>query len=377
MEAPPSRRLEGLSGSYMALLRVGFLTGSDSWLQKQKLTAKYLKMRLEGVVYPDVFALPDFIGARCEFLCDGDPIVDSKYDLLMSELNGSDRQLEYLNSVVAGQRVPVAVIPGPPEIIARGLTQHRLNLVCQILSGAEYVWAYSETIRDFCDGLVDGCKAQVIPWPFDTATAVRIGATARPKTSGKIQILLNAPLRFHANTHNYPFLLKSALLRVWNDLPMDVRQRVTFHSFIYHPDDEASFHNTGFSEGLPIVLERNKSYSRFIRFIAECDAVVNVLYGNVLGRITFLAGALDRPGVFGDTSEINRKLYPTATVPLLSPGRLEKALRDLFSSLIQNTPDCRFLPCHAAVREVGDFPMNASRFRSIIEDAQETYVPGG
>ena len=129
-------------------------------------------MRLEGVVYPDVFALPNFLDASCEFLCDGDSIVDSKYDLLMSELNGSDRQLEYLNSVVASQRVPVAVIPGPPEIMARELTQHRLNFVCQILSGAEYVWAYSETIRDFCNGLVDGCKA-----PSDSM-AVRYGGNS-------------------------------------------------------------------------------------------------------------------------------------------------------------------------------------------------------
>jgi len=38
-------------------LRIAFVSGHSRWLRKQRLVAKYLKMRLEGLVYPDVYCL--------------------------------------------------------------------------------------------------------------------------------------------------------------------------------------------------------------------------------------------------------------------------------------------------------------------------------
>jgi hypothetical protein len=347
-------------------LRIAFVTGTEAWLQKKKLAAKYMRMRFEGLCYPDVFGLPYLLGNGCDFFCDGERVPNGKYDLLMSELNASEGQLRYLHSLVMKQDPPVAVIPGPPEIVSRELSHSRLLLVREILSQASYVWSYSETVRDFCDGLIGRQKAQVIPWPFDAAATARIGARAQKKKD-RFRVLLNAPLRFCANTQNFPFILKAALLNVWGELPFDFRERVTFHSFVYNSEDEALFRETGFAQDLPIILESRRQYRSFVRFIGECDAVINLLYGNVLGRITFLAGALGKPGIFSDSSEINRQIYPGATIPLLSSG-LREMMRSLLCGIFEGCVDRRFLPSMTAVAELGDFQANSLKLQGLVKE---------
>ena len=52
----------------------------------------------------------------------------------------------------------MAVIPGPPAILSRELTDAKLRRVKRILCGARHVWAYSPELKTFCDGLI-GCGA--------------------------------------------------------------------------------------------------------------------------------------------------------------------------------------------------------------------------
>ncbi len=348
-------------------MRIAFATGTDGWFQKEKLVAKYLKMRLEGVIYPDVFALPYLLGGTCDFLNDGQSIPAGKYDLVMSELNGSQSQLQYLLSLVTKRVPPVAVIHGPPEILSRELTHNKLLLVRRILSEAAYVWAYSETVREFCDGLIGRPKARVIPWPFDTVATIRIAAKRWLRPSDTCRVLLNAPLRFCFNTQNFPFVLKAALLNVWDELPQEFRKRVTFHSFVYNQDVE-QFHATGFAEGLPIRLEPKKQYCSFVRFVGGCDAVINILFGNVLGRITFLAAALGKPGIFSGECELNRALYPGTTISLLNSKLLTQMLRALLSGLASGAVDTCFLPSAEAVARIGDFEANSRELQQMVKE---------
>ena len=53
LPASPSKEFDGLS----AALRIAFVSGHSRWWRKQRLVAKYFKMRLEGVIYPDVYCL--------------------------------------------------------------------------------------------------------------------------------------------------------------------------------------------------------------------------------------------------------------------------------------------------------------------------------
>jgi len=347
-------------------LKIAFVTGSDAWLHKKKLAAKYTKMRLEGLVYPDVFALPYLLGSGCDFFCDGEQIPPGRYDLVMSELNASDNQLQNLHSLVMSQIAPVVVIPGPPEILCRELSNRKLLLVRRILSESSYVWAYSETIRDFCDGLIGHRKAQVVPWPFDKAATVKLG-TSVSKNNDRFHVLLSVPLRFCSNTQNFPFFLKAALLNAWTELPLNIKERVTFHTFVYTAEDEARFRDTGFSEDLPIVLESKRQLPSFVRFVAGCDAVINLLYGNVLGRTTFVAGALGKPGIFSDSSEMNRRIYPEGTVPLLGFG-LHDMVRSLLSGIFQGCVAQRFLPSASAVEELGDLRVNSLKLRALLRE---------
>ena len=148
-------------------LRIAFVSGQSRWWRKQRLAAKYLKMRLEGVLYPDVFCLALMLSDKFDFLLEDEKVPAGKYDLILAELPGSDSQLLYLESLVDAGDPPVAVIPGPPAILSRGLTDAKLRLVKRILGGARFVWAYSPELKTFCDGLIGRERAEVIPWPYD------------------------------------------------------------------------------------------------------------------------------------------------------------------------------------------------------------------
>ena len=350
----------------MGGLRIGFVTGIDSMWRHNLLVAKYKLLHLRGVRPPDVYSLPYFLAPSYTLLRDGEPIDPAIFDLIFSELNGSDAQLEHLDNLVARQSPPVAVIPGPPEILMSVLSHKKLLLVGRILRRAHYVFAYSRSIADFYNGLIGEDRVRVIPWPFDYE-AVRKSAHSRPpKANHRWKIILNVPLRFGGKVQNYPFALKAILLDVLADFPEAQLQTLSFHSFVYNKEDSAAFHSSGFGEGLPLILERKRSFASFVQFVSECDAVINLTAANILGRVSFIAAALDKPAILSGNADINLRLYPKAVVRLLDTQQMRIAIGDLLTSLLQGSTANRFLPDHEATRAIGDFSANARSFESML-----------
>ena len=74
------------------------------------------------------------------------------------------------------------------------------------------------------------------------------------------------------------------------------------------------------------MLEGKRGYRSFLRFLGECDGVINLTAGNILGRITFLTAALGRPGIFSDNSQLNAQLYPGSTVAMFDTCLLYTSL---------------------------------------------------
>jgi hypothetical protein len=351
-------------------MRIAFVSGHSQWWRKQRLVAKYLKMRLEGVVYPDVYCLALMLSDKFDFLLEDEKVPAGKCDLIFAELQSSDSQLCYLESLIEAGEPPVAVIPGPPAILSRDLTDAKLRRVKRILCGARYVWAYSPELKMFCDGLIGHERATIIPWPYDLAATQKLGRDS-VRGSGRHKILVQAPMSFHDIVQNHPFVLKGVLLDVWQELPSALREKLTFHTFVYNSSDLEKYKSSEFANGLPFVLERRRAYRSFVRFLGECDGVINLTSGSILGRITFLAAALGRPGIFSDNSLLNARLYPGSGVAMFDTVRLRELvgamLRGLANGgLSSGTIDSRLLPSPSAAAEIGDFQANQVRLREIV-----------
>jgi hypothetical protein len=346
-------------------LRIAFVSGHSQWWRKQRLVTKYLRMRLEGVIYPDVYCLALMLAEKFDFLLEGEKAPKGKYDLILAELQASEPQLRYLESLVESGEPPVAVIPGPPAILSRELTDAKLRRVQHILAGARYVWAYAPELKTFCDGLIGRDRASLIPWPYDLAATQKLGASAH-REPGQRRILVQAPMSFHDIVQNHPFVLKGVLLDLWQELPDLLRQQLTFHTFIYNDEDRARYHSSGFAEGLPFVLRRKLGYRAFVRFLGGCDGVINLTAGSILGRITFLSAALGRPGIFSDNSQLNTQLYPGSCVAMFDTVRLRELLRAMLAGVATGNADPRLRPSSAAAAEAGNFAANQARLRQLL-----------
>ena len=112
---------------------------------------------------------------KFDFLVEDERVAAGQYDLILAELQASEPQLRYLESLVDAGSPPVAVIPGPPAILSRDLTDAKLRRVQRILREARYVWAYSPELEKFCDGLI-GARAR-----SGDSVAVRSGRDAAPR----------------------------------------------------------------------------------------------------------------------------------------------------------------------------------------------------
>lgn len=350
-------------------LRIAFLSHQRRWWRKQRLAAKYLKMRLEGLIYPDVYCLALMLAGHFDFLLEDEKVPAGKYDLILSELGASESQLRYVESLVVAGDPPVAVIPGPPAILSRELTDAKLRMVKRILGRARHVWAYSPELKTFCDGMIGQERAVVIPWPYDLAATQKLGHSRVRESvcgSGRHRILVQAPMSFHDIVQNHPFVLKSVLLDVWQELPGALRERITFHTFTYNSADLERYESSSFAEGLPFVLEGKRGYRSFVRFVGECDGVINLTAGSILGRITFLAAALGRPGIFSDNSPLNARLYPGSTVTMFDTVRLRELVRAMLRGLVEAETDERLLPSALAAAEIGDLAANQTRLREIV-----------
>jgi hypothetical protein len=357
-------------------LRIAFVSQQSQWWRKQRLAAKYLKMRLEGVIYPDVYCLALMLSDKFDFLLEDEKVPAGKYDLIMAELGASESQLRYLESLVDAGNPPVAVIPGPPAILSRELTDAKLQLVRNILLRARHVWAYSAELKTFCDGLIGHSRAVVIPWPYDLATTQKLGlatdSTREFVVDGRdagrsiYKILVQAPMSLHDIVQNHPFVLKSVLLDIWQELPIALREKITFHTFIYNSTDVEKYKASEFAKGLPFILERKRGYRSFLRFLGECDGVINLTSGSILGRITFLAAALGRPGIFSDNSLLNYRLYPGSLVAMFDTVLLRELAGAMLCGLAEGDIDARLLPSASAAAEIGDFRANQARLREIV-----------
>ena len=345
----------------MSGLRIGFVTGQRAWWRRQRLNAKYVKMRLEGVIYPDVYCLALMLADKFDFVGEEERVGRGKYDLMLAELQGSDSQLRYLETLVEAGDPPVAVIPGPPAILSRDLTDEKLGRVKRILSGARHVWAYAPELKTFCDGLIGRERAVVIPWPYDFEATRKLGGAALP---GQHKILVQVPMCFGDIVVNHPFVVKGVLADVFGELPASVRERITFHTFVYNDTDREKYGATRFAEGLPFVLEGKRGYRAFVRLLGECDGVINLTAGSILGRVTFLAAARGRPGIFSDNSSLNLRLYPNSCVTIFDTVRLRELVREMMGGL-ENGCETRLLPAQEAAREVGDFGRNREKLREI------------
>jgi hypothetical protein len=349
-----------------AALRIAFVSHQNRWWRKQRLAAKYLKMRLEGVMYPDVYCLALMLSDNFDFLLEDEKVPVGKYDLIVAELGASESQLRYLESLVGAGNPPVAVIPGPPAILSRDLTDAKMRRVKNILSGAHYVWAYSPELKIFSDGIIGQSRTVVIPWPYDFAATRKLASESR-RDAGRHKILVQAPMSFHDVVQNHPFVLKSVLLDIWQELTGSLRDKISFHTFIYNSTDLERYESSEFAKGLPFVLEGKRSYRSFVRFLAESDGVINLTAGSILGRITFLAAALEHPGIFSDNSLLNSKLYPGSCVAMFDTVRFRELAGAMLRGLSNGSVDPRLLPSTSAAAEVGDFAANRMRLREIFE----------
>jgi hypothetical protein len=86
----------------------------------------------------------------------------------------------------------------------------------------------------------------------------------------------------------------------------------------------------------------------------------------VLGRIAFLAAALDKPGIFTGNVELHRRLYPGSLVKSHCNETLPVLVKKLLQGLAERGPLEEFRPDGAAAQEIGDFAANASRLRQIL-----------
>jgi len=351
-------------------IRIAFVSNQRQWWRKQRLAAKYLQMRLAGVIYPDVYCLALMLSDKFDFLLEDEKVSAGKYDFVFAEMGASESQMGYLESLVDAGDPPVVVIPGPPAILSRELTDAKLRRVKHILCAAHQVWAYSPELKTFCDGLSGRPRATVIPWPYDLAATRRLGQRSG-RDSGMHKILVQAPMSFHDIVQNHPFVLKGVLLDVWQELPSTLREKITFHTFTYNVIDAERYKSLEFAKGLPFVLEGKRGYRSFLRFLGECDGVINLTAGNILGRITFLTAALGRPGIFSDNSQLNAQLYPGSTVAMFDTVRLRELVGAMLHGLANDgstngSIDARLLPSAAAAAVLGDFRANQARLREIL-----------
>jgi hypothetical protein len=171
---------------------------------------------------------------------------------------------------------------------------------------------------------------------------------------------------------NHPFVLKSVLLDVWQELPQAIREKISFHTFTYNAIDAEKFESTSFAKDLPLMREGKMGYRAFLRFLAGCDGVINLTAGSILGRISFLAAALGRPGIFSDNSTLNVRLYPNSTVAMLDTVRLRELIGAMLHGLENVANHDRLMPSAAAAAEVGDFATNRRRLREIVSETMSS-----
>jgi len=347
--------------------RVGFLTYPGSRFRDFLLRAKYVKMRWERNVYPDVYSLALFSAPRFDMIPMGTRVRPGGYDLLFSELNGTVEQISYLLDIVRTSGSRVAVIPGPPQVLGRVLTAEKGRLVESVLRECHAVLAYSTEVAGFADGLAGTRRSIIVPWPFDYSRTQELGKSPRKGGEPKaIRILFNIPIRFTDATTPSPLALRQVLRGILAELPLEVRRQFSFHTFAYAPEERAMFQRLGMDDDFPIRLEPSRGYSSFLRFVGTSSAIINYTSSGILGRLGFTAAALELPGLMSANVPLHRALYPSSHFEPFDLAAFRDAARTLLGGLVTGEVPRSFLPDDACAQAVGAFAANAARFRVLL-----------
>ena len=347
-------------------LSCAFATGHTRW-RNGMIRAKYAAMRLQGAVYPDVYCIPLWIGARCRFVHYQASVSADRYDIIFAELNAGPGQLKNLLNIIGAHQGKVVVLPGPGEVFSANAGNSARQRARRVLNEADLVLAYSPETRSFADDLAGAEVARVMPWPFDYGAVRRIAGKTSKHNPGRIRVLLGAPLRFDGIADNDPARLERCVVEALATLSGADRTRFDFHGFVYTTRDARLWRETGFGRAVNITLERTRGYKPFIRFMASCDAVISLAAVTALGRNTFMAAALGKPGIFSRRAALGRKLYPAALVESPDDAALPGMLAALFADLAAGEIGKSFLPDDAAARAVGDYCKNAEAMRRLLD----------
>jgi hypothetical protein len=263
-------------------------------------------------------------------------------------------------------RGKVILIPGAPEIFQSYASQEARKIASYVLRNAGHVWAYSKTVANFADSIAQAKVARVIPWPFDYLNTIRLGQGRLFDSHQNINILIGAPLRFHGIAENSPCFLKECILQSLEEMSESVRRRFRFHAFLYTGEDKKLWRRSKFGSKIGVTLQPKMNYSKFLRFVGGCQAVIQVSKFSILGRLTFIAAALGKPGVFSANSELNRRLYPNALVDNPMDQLLREKTNELLHGLAENTGFLPFLPDLQATKAAGDFRRNAALLNHVL-----------
>ena len=101
----------------MQLLTSAFITMGDKPWRHLLVWAKYALMRWQGLVYPDAYFVPVWLGARkVDFLRLGQKIDVRRYSHIFTELHAGVSQLKYPLDLMKIDPKKMVVISGPPEV---------------------------------------------------------------------------------------------------------------------------------------------------------------------------------------------------------------------------------------------------------------------
>ena len=347
--------------------RCAFNTGLSRVSDVVKIRMKYSLMRLEGITYPDVYCFPFWLGYRCHFLRNGEKISGKKYDYILSELNSSAEQLEYLLALVRACPDKTIVFPGPPEIFLSRADSDKMALAREILATAEHVWAYSEGVAQFADRCAGTSVARIIPWPFDYCEVRRLGGIQR-RDGDYFDILIGAPLRFAGIACNAPEHLEESIASALDGMAETDRKKFRFYAFVYADEDRHHWRSSNFGKRVGITLLPRMGYARFLKFLNRCAGVIQLLSVSALGRITYASAALGKPGIFSAGIGLSRRLYPNSLVSSPTDADLNGKVGLLLNGVLGGQIDPGFLPDAAAARAVGDFERNAEIVSGIMRN---------
>ena len=347
-------------------IRIAYILSNNSFIYKTKIFLKYFLMRRMGFIYPDVFCIPYFINNSNKIFGIGDHFYTDKFNYIFTELYAYESQLEYLNNIAKKYPHKLIVILGPPHVLNNKTSPRGYKLIKSILQNAKLVLSYSYLIKKHYLELAPESNIELFNWPFDINTIKKIVKVKNHIGNCNIDILINTPLRFNDSYGLSANELKKMLNDVMCSLGEEIASKILFHSFVYTNEDRNIFYETKFASGLPLKLHNKLNFKKFVLFVNNCDVVINFVNHFLLGRITLISAALNKPGLFG-SSEMNDKLYPQSTVSLDDLENLKNVLIDLIESVYNYDSKLKkFMPNNKEIEQYGNFELSCKMFSNIL-----------